>query len=222
MKILVVEDDLKTADHLIFGLRNEYINVEHAADGSSAIEKISNNIYDLIISDLVLPFKNADEIIQHLRSTGKNIPVIILSAVQDLEAKIKLFSLGIDDYITKPFSFPELLARTKTLLRKNKIDTGSTLAYQDLQYDLKKQEVLRDGIKLTLRAKELKILEYLMRHNGQVLTREMIKNYVWGSDIERRTNVVDVHIHHLRKKIDYKFSKKLIKTISCTGYKFGI
>ncbi len=221
MKILLIEDDQDIASHLISGLRSEYINVDYAEDGGLGLKMANSHAYDIIICDLILPDKNADEITQNLRSAGKSTPIIVLSAVPDAETKIKLLSLGVDDYVTKPFNFQELLARIRTILRKYKINSDTVLNCENLHFDLKKHIVTRDGQKIILRHKELQILEYLLRHAGQVLTREMILDYVWGPSIERYTNVVDVHVHHLRKKIDHPFENKLIKTVSNLGYKLS-
>ena len=221
MKILLIEDDYSIAKIIILGLRNERIYVDHAPDGISGLKMAASTAYDLIILDLLLPGKNGDEICRQLRNANYNTPIIVLTALNDLNSKIKLFNLGADDYITKPFEFEELLARIKSSMRKQKIELGAVLLYDELKIDLKKHEVTRKGNKIDLREKEIKILEYLMRNAEQVLTREMILNYVWGPSVERFTNVVDVHIHHLREKIDKPYNPKLVKTVSNVGYKIS-
>lgn len=219
MKILLIEDDPSIARVIGLGLRNEQITVEHAYDGVRGLKMAASTAYDLVLLDLLLPGKNGDEVCKQLRGANFTTPIIALTALGDLTTKIKLFNLGVDDYITKPFEFPELLARIKSSLRKQKVEVGNTLFYGGLALDQKKHEVKRDGVPIVLRDKQMKILEYLMRHPEQVLTREMILSYVWGPHVERYTNVVDVHVHHLRDKVDKPFSKKLIKTINNVGYK---
>lgn len=219
MKILLIEDDPSIAKVIGLGLRNEHIAVEHAYDGMRGLKMAASTSYDLILLDLLLPGKNGDEVCRQLRGANFSTPIIALTALGDLTTKIRLFNLGVDDYITKPFEFPELLARIKSSLRKQKIEVGNTLSYGGLILDQKKHEVRREGVLIVLRDKQRKILEYLMRHPEQVLTREMILSYVWGPHVERYTNVVDVHVHYLRDKIDKPFQKKLIKTINNVGYK---
>jgi DNA-binding response OmpR family regulator len=221
MKILLIEDDQSIAKIITLALRNERINVDHAADGLIGLKMAASTSYDLIILDILLPGKNGDEVTKQLRNASYETPIIVLTALGDLDSKIKLFNLGVDDYLTKPFQFPELLARIKSSLRKQKMEIGNVLLYEDLKLDLKKHEASRSGVKIPLREKEIKILEYLMRHPEQVLTREMILNYVWGPTVERFTNVVDVHVHHLRDKIDKPYETKLVKTVSSVGYKMS-
>jgi two-component system OmpR family response regulator len=221
MKILVVEDDPAIAKVLGMALRSERIDVEHAPTGIAGLRMAVASTFDAIILDLLLPDKNGDEICRQLRNAGITTPIIAISALSDLSTKIKLFNFGADDYITKPFEFQELLARIKSNLRKQKVDVSSTLVYADLKLDTKKHHVERGNLIIELREKEIKILEYLMRHAEQVLTREMILSYVWGPSIERLTNVVDVHMHHLREKIDKPFTRKLIKTVNNVGYKLS-
>lgn len=221
MKILLIEDDQAVAKAVTWGLRNERFNVDHAPNGILGLRMAVSNAYDLIILDLLLPDKNGEDVCKQLRNANFDTSIIVLTALGDLNSKMKLFDFGADDYITKPFAFQELLARIKSAMRKKKIELSNILVYEELQLDLKKHEVARAGSKINLRSKEIKILEYLMRHAEQVLTREMILNYVWGPTVERYTNVVDVHVHHLRNKIDKPFNKKLLKTISNVGYKIS-
>ena len=221
MKALLIEDDQGIAKVLGLALREERFDVDHAPDGAKGLRMAVASGYDIIILDLLLPEKNGDEVCKQLRNAGIQTPIIALTALSDLNTKVRLFNLGVDDYVTKPFEFQELFARIKSCLRKQKIEVDSLLKYEDLILDMKKREVSRAEQKIDLRDKEIKILEYLMRHAEQVLTREMILNYVWGPGIERITNVVDVHMHHLRDKIDKPFSKKLLKTINNVGYKIS-
>lgn len=221
MKILLIEDDPEIAKIVSWGLKNERYEVDHAVDGMIGLKMALSTPYDLIILDLLLPGKNGEDICKHLKMANENISIIALTALGDLSTKIKLFNYGADDYMTKPFEFEELLARIKSCMRKKKIEVNSTLVLGDLKLDMKSREVERNGEKIELRDKEIKILEYLMRHQGQVLTREMILNYVWGPAVERYTNVVDVHVHHLRDKIDKPYGTRLIKTVNNVGYKLS-
>jgi DNA-binding response OmpR family regulator len=221
MKILLIEDNDGIAKETAGSLKAERFEVDRAPDGLSGLKMAVASSYDVILLDLLLPNKNGDEVCKQLRNAGINTPIIALTALGDLNTKVKLFDLGVDDYLIKPFEFPELLARIKSALRKQKIELGNVLHYDSLTLDLRRHEVNREGKPIELRDKELRILEYLMRHAEQVLTREMILNYVWGPGVERYTNVIDVHMHHLRDKMDKPFSKRLIRTINNVGYKMS-
>jgi two-component system copper resistance phosphate regulon response regulator CusR len=219
MRALIIEDDPGVAKVVTLGLRNERIDVDHVSDGLSGLKMAVANSYDVIMLDLMLPGKTGEEVCRQLRNANFNTVIIALTALSDLNTKIKMFNLGVDDYMTKPFEFQELFARIKSSLRKQKVEIGNVLTYHDLTLDLRKHEVERNGQKIELRDKEIKILEYLMRHAEQVLTREMILNYVWGPSVERYTNVVDVHVHNLRDKIDKPFGTKIVRTVNNVGYK---
>lgn len=219
MKALIIEDDPAVAKIVTMGLRNEHVQCDHTTDGAAGLRMAVANSYDVIILDLMLPGKSGEEICRQLRNANFGTVIIALTALGDLNNKIKMFGLGVDDYMSKPFEFEELYARIKSCLRKQKIDIGNVLMYDDLILDLRKHEVERKGNKIELRDKEIKILEYLMRHAEQVLTREMILNYVWGPSVERFTNVVDVHVHNLRDKIDKPFGIKTVRTVNNVGYK---
>ncbi|MBU6447976.1 response regulator transcription factor, partial [Patescibacteria group bacterium] len=175
--------------------------------------------YDCILLDLLLPEKNGDEVCKNLRNADFNVPIIAITALADLNSKMKLFNLGADDYLTKPFELQELVARIKAALRKQNAQISSVLSYDDIRLDLNRRQAARRGKIVDLRDKELKILEYMMRHAEQVLTREMILNYAWGPSVERITNVVDVHVHNLREKIDKPFNTKTLRTVNSVGYK---
>ncbi len=219
MKALIIEDDPSVAKIVMINLRNERFDCDHALDGAAGLRMAVANNYDVIILDLMLPNRSGDEICKQLRNANFNTVIIALTALSDLNTKIKMFNLGVDDYMVKPFEFQELFARIRSSLKKQKIDLGNILTYDDIKLDLKKHEVERRGSKIELREKEIKILEYLMRHPEQVLTREMILNYVWGPSVERFTNVVDVHVHNLRDKIDKPFGTKILRTVNNVGYK---
>jgi DNA-binding response OmpR family regulator len=221
MKVLVIEDDLELAKLIALGLQTERFNVDIALDGMQGLKMAASGGYDAVVTDLMLPEKNGHQICTQLRNAKFAMPIIALTAVSDLDTKLKLFNSGVDDYITKPFEIKELSARIRSCLRKQKIDFADILKYKDITLDLKKKYVERSGIKIILKEKELKILEYMMINPEQVLSREMILSYVWGPAVERYTNVVDVHIHKLRNKIDNGFGKKLIRTVSGSGYKIA-
>ncbi|MBU6447858.1 response regulator transcription factor [Patescibacteria group bacterium] len=219
MKILLIEDDRHIAKIIGMGLRFEGFEVDYCYDGKTALKMASASKYDCILLDLLLPEKNGDEVCKNLRNADFNVPIIAITALADLNSKMKLFNLGADDYLTKPFELQELVARIKAALRKQNAQISSVLSYDDIRLDLNKRQAARRGKVVDLRDKELKILEYLMRHAEQVLTREMILNYAWGPSVERITNVVDVHVHNLREKIDKPFNAKTLRTVNSVGYK---
>lgn len=221
MKALVIEDDRYISRLLAEALKKERIDTDVATDGGVGLRMAVANHYELVILDLMLPGKNGDEICRQLRNANFNSSIIALTALGDLNSKIKMFNLGVDDYMTKPFEFAELMARIKSALRKQQIELDDIISYQDITVDMKRREVHRRGNKIEMRDKEIKLLEYLIRHAEQVLTREMIMNYVWGPTIERHTNVVDVHIHTLRDKVDRPYGTKMIKTVNNIGYKLS-
>lgn len=221
MKVLVVEDDLDIAKILTIGLRNERMQVDHAGNGVAAINLGISNAYDIILLDLMLPGKEGDEVCRVLRNAKVKSSIIALTCLDDIKSKLKMFNMGVDDYVLKPFDFDELFARMRSTLRRYGVAGENYLVYHDLNLDLHKYEAQRQSKPLNLRDKEFKMLEYFMRNAEQVLTREMILNYVWGGHVERYTNVVDVHIHNLRDKIDKPFGTKLLKTVNNVGYKLA-
>ena len=221
MKILLIEDDPSITKVITWGLKSERIDVDTAQNGSRGLRLAASNTYDLIVLDLLLPEKNGDEVLKQLRFSKNTVPIVVVTGVADLQTKVRVFGLGADDYITKPFEFAELMARIRAALRKHNVEVADAIAFGDITIDFKRHEVKRRGHVIQLREKEVKILEYLIRHEGQVLTREMIMNYAWGPTVERYTNVVDVHIHHLREKIDRPYSTNLVKTVSSVGYKIS-
>jgi DNA-binding response OmpR family regulator len=221
MKILLAEDDLLMAKALCALLSEEHWEVEHVEDGEAALRAAFVRQYDLLIIDLMLPVQDGSQVLKHLRDANMQTPVIILTGLADVENKVRLLGLGADDYLVKPVAFAELKARILAAMRKQKIEAGKHLNYQDIYFDLERHEVVRAGQKIELREKQINILQYFLMHPEQVLTREMILNYVWGPTVERYTNVVDVHIHHLREKIDKPYSVRLLKTVNSVGYKLS-
>lgn len=219
MRILLIEDEKDTAQILKRNLDN-YFTVEVAYSGEEGEYLASVNDYDLIILDLMLPDMNGMEVTRKLRDNKIFTPILVLTAQFETESKIKALDLGADDYLTKPFSIEELLARIRALLRRPpQVLTSNIISVGDLIIDLNKRLVMRSGKTLFLRRKEFYLLEYLARNVGRVITRSMILDHVWESSNESLTNIVDVHIKYLRDQIDKPFNTKLIKTVHGMGYK---
>lgn len=222
MKVLLIEDDERIVRFLKRGLEAEYYGVDVAADGQAGIDMAESMPYDVIILDLMLPVKAGREVYQHLRSTQVNIPILVLTAIEALETKIQSLKEGVDDYLTKPFSFEELLARLQALTRrtsKSPKEEPSTLTVENLQLDRERHEVRRGDQLIALTHKEFRLLEYLMRFPTKVLSRAMILEHVWGYHYDSMTNVVDVYIRYLRNKVDKDHPTKLIQTVRGVGYK---
>jgi len=220
--ILLVEDEKKLADTIKAGLKENNYEVDIAYNGLEGQELFLKNTYDLILLDINLPYINGYELVNKVRETNKHIPIILLTALNFTENKVKGFDLGADDYIAKPFEFIELLARIKALLRRSEISKAVTqeqfLTIADLKLDLNKKEATREGQKITLTAKEFQLLEYLLRNKDKVVSREDIARDVWETQFDSQTNVIDVYVNFLRKKIDKNFSKRLIHTQVGMGY----
>ncbi len=219
MRLLLVEDDLKTASFIIDGLKEAGFAVDHAADGEDGLYMAIHEPYDAAIIDCMLPKLDGLTLISRLRNRKINTPVIMLSAKKSVEERIKGLEIGSDDYLTKPFSFSELLARVYALIRRATGEKEATrLEVGDLSLDLNKKEVLRAGKRIELQPKELSLLEYLMRNAGRVVSKTMIMEHVWNYDFSPMTNVVEARICILREKIDTDVNHKLIHTIRGAGY----
>ena len=219
MHILLAEDDPGVASFIRRGLREEQYVVDVSANGEDALFKAQTGKYDLLILDLMLPKKNGLEVLQVLREDKAAIPVLILTARGSLEDKVKGLNLGADDYLTKPFKFDELLARVRALLRRRSSDLSPTvLKAADLEMDLLKRQVQRGGRPIELTSKEFALLEYFLRHPNQVVTRTMLTEQVWEHDFDSFSNVVNVHVARLRKKVDEGFKRQLLHTVRGTGY----
>jgi two-component system copper resistance phosphate regulon response regulator CusR len=217
MRILLVEDEEKVSRFVTLGLNAEQFVVDRAADGITGYEMATAHPYDILVVDLMLPRLSGTELISRLRQNQVETPVLVLTARDQLDDKIKNFENGADDYLTKPFAFAELLARIRALLRRRPV--GSTmLTVGDLEIDLVTRQVKRGGKVLRLTSKEYGLLEYLASNPGRVLSRTMIIQYVWDQSFEGLTNIVDVYIRHLRQKIDDPFDRKLIRTVRSAGY----
>lgn len=218
MKILIVEDEVKTGDYLRQGLTEAGFVVDLVRDGMDGVHLAMAEIYDLIVLDVMLPRQNGWQILQTIRRAGKDMPVIFLTARDQIGDRVKGLELGADDYLIKPFSFSELLARVRTLLRRGKTKELDTLRAADLEMQLLKRRVTRSGKRIDLTAKEFALLELLLRRQGEVLPRTLITSLVWDMNFDSDTNVIDVAVRRLRAKIDDDFTPKLIRTVRGMGY----
>ncbi len=219
MRILVAEDDRKVAGFLKKGLKEEQYAVDICYDGEEALFQAQVNQYDLVILDVMLPKKNGFSVCKEIRKEGNLTPILMLTARDQLEDKVKGLQEGADDYLTKPFAFEELLARIQALLRRTQDYKTKTLKVGDLELDPVARKITRDGKPITLTGKEYALLEYLMRNRSRVITQSMIIDHVWDMNYDGLSNVVNVYINHLREKIDKGFSQKYIHTIRGVGYK---
>jgi DNA-binding response OmpR family regulator len=217
MRLLLVEDEKNVASFLKKGLEEEFYTVDVAEDGLEGYSKATSTVYDLAIVDIMLPGLNGIELCKRLREKGMKLPILLLTAIDSVESKVKGLESGADDYLTKPFAFSELLARVKALLRRAS-DTASELFLDDLRIDLLARRVFRGSKEISLTPKEFSLLEYLLRNKDKVLSRTEIIENVWGYDFDPTTNIVDVHIKFLREKVETGFHKKLIHTVRGTGY----
>jgi two-component system, OmpR family, response regulator len=219
MQILIVEDDTQTADYLIKGLTEEGHNVSHESEGNTGLFMALENDYDVIIMDRMLPKLDGLSIIKTIRASGKQTPIIVLSALGEVNDRVLGLKAGGDDYLVKPFAFAELLARLEVLVRRSDVKAiETTIKVADLELDQMSHCVKRAGQTIDLQPREFRLLEYLMRHQGQVVTRTMLLEAVWDFHFDPQTNVIDVHISKLRSKIDKGFDSPLLQTIRGTGY----
>lgn len=218
MRILIVEDELKTANFLKKGLAEQGFTVDVAEDGEDGLHLARTEAYDLAILDVMLPGRSGWSVIAELRADGNELPVIFLSARDAVHDRVHGLELGADDYLVKPFAFSELLARVRIILRRHPLQQAETLRLADLELDLVRHKARRNGVILDLTAKEFQLLALLLRRRGEVLTRTTISEQVWGINFDSDTNIVDVAIRRLRKKVDDPFERKLIQTIRGVGY----
>jgi two-component system copper resistance phosphate regulon response regulator CusR len=217
MRILVVEDEKRIADFLARGLESAGYAVDVASTGEAAVDLVHVTEYDLIVLDLGLPDIDGLSVLQKVRNRKVTTPVLILSARDTVDDRVKGLEGGADDYLVKPFAFVELLARVRVLLRRGQ-PTPERLQVGDLALDCIRRRVTRSGVNIELAPKEFSILEYLMRNRGRPLSRTMIVEHVWDMDYDGLTNIVDVYIRHLRGKIDDQFPQKMIQTVRGIGY----
>jgi heavy metal response regulator len=218
LRVLIVEDEQKVAAFIRRGLKEEGYAVDTAADGQEGFYLASSNPYDIILLDLMLPALDGLTFCRKLRAQRNLTPVIMLTAKDEVSDKVKGLDAGADDYLTKPFSFEELLARIRAVLRKGARQQQTLLQVGDLSLDLLTHKVARSGREIELTAKEFALLEYLMRNPGTVVTRTMISEHVWDINFDTFTNVIDVYINYLRKKVDAGHLPKMIHTVRGRGY----
>ncbi len=219
MRLLIVEDDLEAAAYMVKGLKESGYVVDHVADGREALYRVAAEAYDAVVVDRMLPGVDGLTIVRTMRSAGNLAPVLILSALGDVDDRVKGLKAGGDDYLVKPYAFAELLARLEALLRRGRSDApDTTLKIADLEMDLVGRTVRRGGKSIELKPKEFALLEYLMRHAGHVVTRTMLLENVWDYSFDPQTNVIDVHISRLRQKIDKGQDKPLLSTVRGAGY----
>lgn len=219
MRILVIEDDRVISDFIAKGLKESGFAVHQAQNGSDGLHLAMTESYDVGIFDVMLPGISGLKVIENLRSSGVNIPVIILSAKRHVEDRITGLESGADDYLTKPFSFSELLARVQALLRRaGDTSSPSSIKVGDLEMDLLTREVTREGEPIDLQPKEFSLLRYLMQNAGRAISKTAILEHIWGYDFDPQTNAVDVLVCRLRAKIDKTFARKMLITLRGVGY----
>jgi DNA-binding response OmpR family regulator len=218
MKILVVEDDRTVGQYVKRGLEEQRYHADLVDDGMEGLRLASGGRYDLIVLDLRLPEMNGLEVLRTLRDRGNTTPVLVLTAQDAVDFKVQALRSGADDYVTKPFAFEELLARVEALGRRPKEIRSPVLRVGDLELDTESREVKRAGERIELTPKEYTVLEYLMRHTGRVMSRTLITEYAWDYHFDPGTNIVDVVINRLRKKVDSGHAQKLVHTVRGVGY----
>lgn len=218
MKILVIEDDPTVGEFVRRGLEEQRWQADLINNGLEGERMALSQPYDLVILDMRLPGRNGLDVLRSLRARGFERPILVLTAQDAVDAKVETLRAGADDYVTKPFAFEELLARVEALLRRPRAIASPLVIVADLELDQGTRGVRRGDESIELTPKEFAVLEYLMRHAGRVMSRTLITEYAWGYHFDPGTNIVDVVINHLRKKIDAKFEKKLITTVRGVGY----
>ena len=219
LRILVVEDERKVASFIRQGLTEEGHTVEVASDGATALDLIVDGLpYDVIVLDLMLPGLDGFAILKSARARRITTPVLVLTARENVADKVRGLDLGADDYLTKPFAFEEFLARVRALLRRGALSGGPVLRVADLSLDPATREVRRGARRIALTAREHALLEYFLRNAGRVLTRPMLAEHVWGLDFDPETNIIDVYVGYLRRKIDGPGEPRLLHTVRGAGY----
>ncbi len=218
MKILIIEDEQKTGDYLKQGLSEAGFVTDLARDGIDGMHLAMTDDYDLIVLDVMLPGIDGWQVLKGIRQIGKQMPVLFLTARDQIEDRVKGLELGADDYLVKPFAFSELLARVRTLLRRGKAKEPEVMQVADLELDLLRRRVTRAGKRIDLTSKEFALLELLLRRQGEVLPRSLIASQVWDMNFDSDTNVIEVAMRRLRAKVDDDFEPKLIRTVRGMGY----
>ncbi len=218
MKVLIIEDEQKTGDYLKQGLSEAGFVADLARDGVDGVHHALNNDYDLVVLDVMLPGLDGWQVMRKIRQARRDMPVLFLTARDQVEERVKGLELGADDYLVKPFAFSELLARVRTLVRRGKAREPDRFQVADLELDLLRRRVTRAGRRIDLTAKEFALLELLLRRQGEVLPRSLIASQVWDMNFDSDTNVIEVAVRRLRAKIDDGFEPKLIRTVRGMGY----
>jgi two-component system, OmpR family, copper resistance phosphate regulon response regulator CusR len=218
MKILIVEDEQKTGDYLKQGLSEAGFVADLARDGADGLHLALTDDYDLVVLDVMLPRLDGWQVLREIRQKGKHLPVLFLTARDQVEDRVKGLEFGADDYLVKPFAFSELLARVRALLRRGRTNEPELFQIADLELDLLRRRVSRAGKRIDLTAKEFALLELLLRRQGEVLPRSLIASQVWDMNFDSDTNVIEVAVRRLRAKIDDDFEPKLIRTVRGMGY----
>lgn len=218
MRILLAEDEAKVASFLARGLEAEGHAVEVAADGETALSRLTGETFDLAILDVGLPRRDGLSVLGEIRRLQRRLPVLVLTARDSVADRVAGLDAGADDYLSKPFAFDELLARVRALLRRGSAAAPSVLQIADLRLDPATREVTRAGRRIELTAREFALLEYFLRHPGRVLSRARIAENVWGTSYDTFTNVIDVYVNYLRKKVDAGFEPRLLHTVRGAGY----
>ena len=218
MRLLLVEDEPKVARFIERGMREAHYAIDVASDGDAGLALAMLHDYDLVILDVMLPVRNGFEVLAALRAAQRPFRVLMLTARDSVEDRVRGLDGGADDYLVKPFAFAELLARVRALLRRSAPEEPLSLRVADLALDVRTRKVTRNGRSLTLTPREFGVLEYLMRHRGEVVSRTALTEHVWDQHFDSMTNVVDVTLYHLREKVDREFPTPLIHTVRGVGY----
>ncbi len=224
MRVLLVEDDAHTAAFIAKGLREDGHAVDHAADGKQGLFLATTEPFDALVLDRMLPGLDGLILLRTLRGAGNPVPILLLTALGDTDHRVEGLRAGADDYLVKPFAYAELSARLDGIVRRNRREgerEPTRLRAGDLELDLLAREARRDGRRIELQPREFRLLEYLVRHAGQVVTRTMLLEAVWDYHFDPQTNVIDVHISRLRQKIDHGFARPLLHTVRGAGYRLG-
>ena len=223
MRILLIEDDPTVAQYLVRDLDGSGHEVDHVADGNDGLRAATDGQFDVMVVDRMLPGMDGLTVVETIRAAEDHTPVLILSALGEVDDKVQGLKAGGDDYLVKPFGFPELLARIEALVRRASIQEETTsLKVDGLTMDLLTRRVVREGREIDLKPREFQLLEYMMRNEGQVVTRAMLLEAVWDYHFDPQTNVIDVHVSRLRQKIDKDFDTRLIHTVRGAGYVVGL
>ncbi len=214
----MIEDEEKISSFTKKGLEENHYQVELATDGAMALKKVLNHLYDLVIPDVMLPYLSGIEICRQIRLKNQQLPILMLTALGTVDDKVEGFKAGADDYLLKPFHFSELLVRIEALLRRKEPDGSHLLVFEDTGLNTLNNEVMRSGNPISLTTKEFDLLVFFIRNKNKILSRQLIAKEVWGIDFDTGTNMIDVYINYLRKKLDKGYDRKLIHTVIGKGY----